>query len=81
MRLLLLGLLTCSPWAQAPADSPVMTEAQRQQIQRTVGALTPQTFPGVLARAEAGDQEARLIVGIAYAEGRGVGKDASAGAT
>jgi TPR repeat protein len=84
---LLGGCLVVTIWAQEPAkpaaataqapgtSAPVVTEAKRRQILEAARALTGETFADVLRRAEAGDVEAQVLVGIALQDGTVVPKD------
>lgn len=62
--------------SQAPTSSaPLVSEAERREILAVLRAITPEAFREALARAEAGDLRAQVIVGLALKNGDGTPKD------
>jgi uncharacterized protein len=74
----LIGIAVSCAAAYAQTPGPggsVVTEARRREILRTVDVLTSETLTDILRRAEAGDAEAQVLVGLALDRGKGVAKD------
>ena len=63
-------------WSQDAPSKPVFTESQRSAIYEAAKKLKPEDASVLTQKAEGGDVEAQLTLGIAFDQGHGVQKSA-----
>ncbi|HVJ27495.1 MAG TPA: tetratricopeptide repeat protein [Vicinamibacterales bacterium] len=75
------SLLIADASSQTTGDqNGVFSDARRLELIETARTLTREAFPAVLARAQAGEVEAQIIVSRAYSAGTAVEQDLTAAA-